>query len=132
MTENEFNEKLGNYLRSCKNLIARKIAAPYPSGLPDFLIMSDSGLIWLEVKTATRLLSPQQMQFRQDCARFGIPYVLMRFSEKDKKRIVVNMKVDLSDQTHNINLQEMDFDVFFNFTIWGNKKRDILHKETSI
>ena len=129
MTENEFNKKLGNYLRKCSGFIAKKIAAPYPPGLPDFMILTEQGTIWLEVKTATGTLSPQQLQFRKDCARFGVPYVLMRFSVKDKNRIVINMIVDKFEQTHNLNFYETDFDIFFNFTMWGNKHREKHHKE---
>lgn len=132
MTENEFNKKLGNYLRKGSGIIAKKIAAPYPPGLPDFMILTEHGTIWLEVKTATGTLSPQQLQFRKDCSRFGVPYILLRFSVKDKGRTVINMTVDITEQTHNMNLQEMDFDLFFNFTMWGNKKRDLFHKETMV
>jgi hypothetical protein len=48
-------------------------------GVPDLVLIGSAGRIWfLEIKTATGYLSPEQHAFADRCTAFGVPFAVIR------------------------------------------------------
>lgn len=56
----------------------RKTGQFHPHGLPDIMIVSVKGVLWIEVKTETGKQSPDQVRWQEMCHRYGQPYKICR------------------------------------------------------
>jgi len=63
---------------------AKKIGDSYrkdvwaPRGQPDLEVMTKSGIVFLEVKTAKGKQSEDQIKFQEKCEGYNIPYFVVR------------------------------------------------------
>lgn len=70
----------GVFQPTIQSAIAR--ACGLITGTPDYLFLCDGGSLAIEIKTSIGSLSPAQRDFRDWCARMGVPHHVCRSVEE--------------------------------------------------